>query len=126
VNDDDTRALWELRHFSGELLKLADVLPAGLTAMLRSYHSELFTSPRWRWAGIGDPVGYESMAHRIARSVTDREWADGEPLDDPARNRHALAETPANFHRALRLLTARGEIVIRHGRYCTRPPDDRS
>jgi hypothetical protein len=126
VNGDDDRALWEVRHFAGELLKLSDVLPADLTAMLRDYHSELRTSPRWRWDGIGDPVGYESVAHHMAQSVTDGEWAGGERLDDPATNRHARAETPANFQRALRLLAARGEIAMKDGRYCTRSHDERS
>jgi hypothetical protein len=126
VNEDDTQALWEVRHFAGELLKLADVLPADLTAMLRGYHSELLTAPRCRWEGIGDPVGYESLAHRIAQSVTDGEWADGERLDDPASNWRARAETPANLQRALRLLAARGEIIMMDGRYCTRARDDRS
>jgi hypothetical protein len=126
VNGDDDRALWEVRYFARELLKLADVLPADLTDMLRDYHSELRTAPRRRWDGIGDPVGYESLAHRIAQSVTDGEWADGERLDDPARNLHARAETPANFQRALRLLAARGDIVITDGRYCARRSDERS
>ncbi len=35
MNEDDTRTLSEVRHFAGELLKLARVLPPGLTAMLR-------------------------------------------------------------------------------------------
>ena len=126
MNGDDDQALWEVRYFAGELLKLADVLPADLTAMLRDYHSELRTAPRWRWDGIGDPVAYECLAHRIAQSVTDGKWADGERLDDPARNPYARTEAPATFQRALRLLAARGEIVMRDGRYWTRSRDDRS
>ena len=126
MNGDDDQALWEVRYFAGELLKLADVLPADLTAMLRDYHSELRTAPRWRWDGIGDPVGYECLAHRIAQSVTDGDWADGERLDDPATSWRARVEAPATFHRALRLLAARGDIVSRGGGSYTRSRDERS
>jgi hypothetical protein len=55
VNGDDAQTLRDVTYFAGELLKLADVLPADLTAMLRDYHSELRTAPRWRWDGIGGP-----------------------------------------------------------------------
>jgi hypothetical protein len=126
VNGDDAQALRDVTYFAGELLKHADVLPAELAAMLRDYQSQLRTAPPWRWDGIGDPVGYECLAHRIAQSVTDGEWADGERLDDPATNWRARVEAPATFQRALRLLAAQGEIVMRDGRYCTRSRDDRS
>jgi hypothetical protein len=62
----------------------------------------------------------------MAQSITDGEWRDDERLDDPARNRHAWAQTSSNFGRALRLLTARGEIVARDGRYYMRSPGERS
>jgi hypothetical protein len=126
LNDDDAQTLWDVTYFARELLKHADVLPADLAGMLHDYQSELRTSPPGRWAGIGDPVQYECLARRMAESVTDGEWAEGERLDDPARNRHARAEAPGNFQRALVLLAARGDIVTRDGRYYTRSRDDRS
>ena len=126
MNGDDTQTLRDVTHFAGELLKHADVLPTDLAAMLRDYQSQLRTAPPWRWDGIGDPVGYECLAHRLAQSVTDGEWADGGRLDDPATSWRARVEAPATFQRALRLLAARGEIAVRDGRYCTRSRDDRS
>jgi hypothetical protein len=124
VNGDDAQTLRDVTRFAGELLRHADVLPADLADMLRDYESQLRHSPPSRWAGIGDPVQYECLAHRIGQSVTDGEWAGGARLDCPARNRHAWAETSGNFERALRLLAARGEIVTTDGRYYTRSRDE--
>jgi hypothetical protein len=126
VNGDDAQTLRDVTHFAGELLKHAGVLPADLAAMLRDYQSQLRTSPPWKWDGIGDPVGYECLAHRMAQSVTDGEWADGERLDDPATSWRARVEAPATFQRALRLLEARGDIVSTGGGSYTRSRDERS
>ena len=126
MNGDDAQTLRDMTFFLRTLLKDADVLPADLAAMLRDYQRELRNSPPSRWSGIGDPAEYECLAHSMAQSVTDGEWADDERLDDPARNWHARAQTPANFGRALRLLTARGDIVTRGGRYYMRPRGERS
>jgi hypothetical protein len=126
VNGDDAQTLRDVTFFLHTLLKDADVLPADLAAMLRDYQRELRNSPPSRWSGIGDPIEYECLAHRMAQSITDGEWADNALLDDPTRNRHAWAQTPSNFGRTLRLLTARGEIVTRDGRYYMRSPDERS
>jgi hypothetical protein len=121
VNGDDAQTLRDVTFFLRTLLKDADLLPAGLAAMLRDYQRELRNSPPSRWSGIGDPIEYECLAHRMAQSITDGEWADDALLDDPARNRHAWAQTPSNFGRALQLLSARGDIVMRDGTYCMRP-----
>jgi hypothetical protein len=121
VNGDDAQTLRDVTYFTCELLGHADMLPTDLAAMLRDYQSELRNSPPSRWDGIGDPVEYECVAHRIAQSITDGQWADGERLHDPTRNRYAWAQTPGNFMRAPRLLAARGEIINTDGRYYTRP-----
>lgn len=126
MNGDDAQTLRDVTFFLRTLLKDADVLPADLAAMLRDYQRELRNSPPSRWSGIGDPIEYECLAHRVAQSITDREWADHALLDDSTRNRHAWAQTSSNFGRALRLLTARGEIVTRDGRYYPRPCNERS
>jgi hypothetical protein len=67
-----------------------------------------------------------AWAQHIAQSVTDGQWADGQRLDDPAPAHYTWPRTPGTFHRALKLLAARGEIVGRHGRYYTRAGDERS
>jgi hypothetical protein len=126
VNGDDAQTLRDVTFFLRTLLKDADVLPTDLAAMLHDYQRELLNSPPSRWSGIGDPIEYECLAHRMAQSITDGEWADGARLDDPNRNRNAWAQTPSNFGRALRLLTARGEIVAIDGRYYPRPRSERS
>jgi len=126
VNGDDAQTLRDVTFFLRALLKDADVLPADLAAMLRDYQRELRNSPPSRWSGIGDPIEYEDLAHRMAQSVTDAEWADDARLDDPARNWHARTQTPSNFDRALQLLAARGDIVTRDGKYYTRPRSEPS
>ena len=126
MNGDDAQTLRDVTYFLRTLLKDADVLPADLAAMLRDYQGELRNSPPGRWSGIGDPAEYEDLAHSMAQSVTDGEWADDERLDDPARNWHARAQNPSNFDRALQLLAARGDIVTRVGKYYPRPRSERS
>lgn len=126
VSRDDEQMLRDMRYFAGELLNLAGTLPADLAEMLRDYQSELRNSPPGRWAGTGDLVQSDCLAHRIGQSVTDGEWREGERLDSPAGNRHAWGETPGNFTRALRLLAVRGEIVMRDGMYFTRSRDESS
>jgi hypothetical protein len=126
VNGDDAQTLRDVTFFLRTLLKDADVLPTDLAAMLRDYQRELRNSPPGRWSGIGDPIEYERLAHRMAQSITDGEWADNARLDDPARNRHAWAQTSSNFQQALRLLSARGEIVMRDGKYYMRSRNENS
>lgn len=126
MNRDDAQTLRDVTFFLRTLLKDADVLPADLAAMLRDYQRELRNSPPSRWSGIGDPIEYECLAHRMAQSITDGEWADDARMDDPARNRHAWAQTSSNFGRALRLLAARGDVVSRDSRYYMRSRDERS
>jgi hypothetical protein len=126
VNGDDAQTLRDVTFLLRTLLKDADVLPTDLATMLRDYQRELRNSPPRRWSGIGDPIEYECVAHRMAQSITDGEWADDALLDDSTRNRHAWAQMPSNFGRALQLLTARGDIVIRDGRYYMRSRDERS
>jgi hypothetical protein len=123
VSTDDAQTFRDVGHFLRELLTHADVLPAGLTVLLRDYQCELRNAPPWRSNGIGDPCQYERLADRMALALTDGEWDGGEPLDDPARNWYAQVHAPRNFERALRLLAARGEIVKTGGRYYARPRD---
>jgi hypothetical protein len=115
-----------MTYFAGELLKLADMLPADLAEMLRDYESELRVSPPGRWDGIGDPVQYECLAHHIGQSVTDGEWREGKRLDSLADYRLAWGQTRSNFERALGLLVARGEIAMRDGMYYPRPRNENS
>jgi hypothetical protein len=124
ANADDALALHDINLFLRELLAYADVLPADLAVMLRDYQAELRGCPPWRSAGIGDPGQYEQAADLMAQALTDGEWADGQPLDDP-RNIYARTCTPHNFQQALRLLAARGEIVLAGGRYYPRPGNER-
>jgi hypothetical protein len=122
VNSDDARTLGLVKHFTRQLLDRADVLPADLAIMLGDFQSELGNSPSWRWAGIGDPIVYEYVANRMGQLITDGEWPDGQRLDSPHGNPRAWDWTPDNFRRALQLLTARGEIVMKDGGYYPRPP----
>jgi len=126
VSAADAQTLLDVGHFLRELLTYADVLPTDLVAMLRDYQSELRSPPPWRSDGIGDPAQYERLADLMAQSLTDGEWSDGEPLDDPARNWYVRAHTPQTFERALRLLAARGEVVKTGGRYYAGPRDEGS
>jgi hypothetical protein len=120
VNSDDARTLGLVKHFTRQLLDRADVLPADLAIMLGDFQSELGNSPSWRWAGIGDPTVYEYVANCVGQLITDGEWPDGQRLDSPQGNPRAWDWTPDNFGRALQLLTARGEIVMKDGGYYPR------
>jgi hypothetical protein len=124
LSRDDEQMLRDMRYFTSELLRHAGTLPADLAAMLRDYESELRDSPPGRWAGTGDLVQGDCLAHRIGQSVTDGEWREGDRLDSPAGNWRIRGETPGNFAWALRLLAARGEIVTRDGMYFTRSRDE--
>jgi hypothetical protein len=110
-----------VKHFTRKLLDHADVLPADLAIMLGDFLSELGNSPSWRWAGIGAPAAYEYVANRMAQSITDGELPGGQRVDSLQGNPHAVGSTPDNFRRALQLLTARGEIMMKDGGYYTRP-----
>jgi hypothetical protein len=121
VNSDDAQTMGFVKHFTRQLLDHADVLPADLAIMLGDFLSELGSSPSWRWAGIGDPTAYENVANRMAQSITDGELPGGQRVDSLQGNPHAVGSTPGNFRRALQLLTARGEIVMKDGGYYPRP-----
>lgn len=124
MSPDDEQTLRDMRCFIRELLTYADVLPAGLTQMLRDYEPELHRSPPGRWDGIGDAGQAESLAGRIGQRITDGHWPEVTQLDASAGHWYARAETRANVERALRLLATRGELALRDGRYYTRPRDD--
>jgi hypothetical protein len=121
VNRDDAQAVHDLTYFLRQLLTLAGHLPPDLTAMLRDDEQGLQHSPPTRWNGAGDPAQAKAIARRIAQSLTDNETSVRDNLADPARNRHAWAQNPANFRRALQLLAAQGEITTNNGTYQPRP-----
>lgn len=124
MNLDDEQTLRDMRHFTRELLKHADALPAGLVTMLRDYETDLSSPPSPRWAGIGDAGESESLAARLAQRMTDGRWPGGTPLDDSANDWQLRSQTPANVDRTLRLLADRGEVTLRNGTYYPRRPDD--
>ena len=125
MNPDDEQTLRDMRGFTHELLRCADVLPADLAAMLRDYEPELYRSPHGRWDGIGDTGQSESLAVRIGQRLTDGQWPKGTRLDASLGGLwYARVETRANVERTLRLLAARGELTLRDGMYYTRPRDE--
>jgi hypothetical protein len=121
VNRDDAQAVHDFTYFLRQLLALADHLPPDLTAMLRDYEQGLEHSPPARWNGAGDPAQANAIARHIAQSLTDNETPVRDNLADPARNRHAFAQNPATFRRALQLLAVQGEITTSNGTYQPRP-----
>lgn len=119
----DSQALRDMSHFLRSLLARADVLPESLVALLREYEGELRYAQPWKLDGIGEDYECEWIANLVAQKITDGEWGDAVPLDDPARNVYARVYAPRSFDRALRLLHARGEVVMTGGRYYVRPRD---
>ena len=113
-----------MRHFTRELLRYADVLPAGLAAMLLDYEPDLYRSPPGRWDGIGDAAQSEPLAARIGQLITDGEWPQGTRLAASAGHWYARCQTRANVERTLRLLATRGELALRDGLYYTGPRDE--
>jgi hypothetical protein len=109
---DDDMMLRELKAFTGELLKYADVLPPVVAVMLRGYESELYDSPRERWSGgIGSPARYGDLARLIERDITDGEIPAGRRLDCSLKFWYARAERRDTVEKALHLLAARGELI---------------
>jgi hypothetical protein len=117
VNRDDAQTARDTTYFLGRLLDHADLLPPDLVTILRDYERELPGSPPARWNGAGDPAQAKAIAARIAQSLTDNDPAVTACLADPARNRHAWAQEPATFRRALQILAAQGEITVKDGTY---------
>jgi hypothetical protein len=120
VNRDDAQTLRDFTYILRKLLTHAEHLPPELTAMLRDYEQGLQHSPPVRWNGAGDPAQAQAIARHIAQSLTDNDPRVRDNLADPTRNRHAWAQTPANFQRALQLLTVQGEITTHNGTYQAR------
>ncbi len=121
MNRDDEQTLRDIRHFTRELLKDADLLPPDLAGMLRDYEPELYRSPPARWDGIGDTAQSEYLAVHIGQRITDEQCPGGTRLDASTDHWYAWGQTRATVHRALRLLAARGELDLRNGMYYTRP-----
>lgn len=124
MNGDDSQTLRDVKHLTGVLLDHADVLPDDLAVMLGDFMLEI-SNPSRRWNGIGDPVQDEEVARRIGQWVTDGEWHDGQRLDSPD-NWHYRMWSPDKVRRALQLLTARGEIVVKDGGYYMRSHSENS
>jgi hypothetical protein len=124
MSPDDAQTLRDMRRFTHELLTYADVLPAGLAAMLRDYEPELYRSPPGRWVGIGDVGQSEPLAVGIGQRLTDGEWPEGTRLDASAGHWYAWGASRATVGRTLRLLAARGELALRDGMYYTRSRDE--
>jgi hypothetical protein len=126
MNRDDEQMLRDLRHFTRELLRHADVMSPDLAAMLRDYEPELYRSQPGRWDGTGVTAQSECLAVRIGQRMTDGEWPHGTRLDASTDHWYAWGQTRASVEGALRLLAARGELALKSGRYFTRSRDEGS
>jgi hypothetical protein len=126
MNDDDAQALRDLKYFTSRLLRHAGVLPPDLAVMLKEYDSELDNGLPERWNGAGRHYQYDQLAHRIAQSITDNEWPPGACLEWPLRKWYCCNETRESGMGALRLLTVRGELMLKHGQYYVRSCDESS
>jgi hypothetical protein len=124
MNPDDAQTLRDIKHFTRELLTYADLLPPDLAAMLRDYESDLHSSPSDRWDGIGSPVQYDNLAHRIGQGITDGECPEGKRMDSYPGNWYTWAQRHDNVEKALQLLAARGELTPRCGTFYVGPHDE--
>jgi hypothetical protein len=121
----DRQALRGITLRVQRLLEYEAVLPAGLVAMLAGYRRELACGAAGRWEGAGLPSRALDLAERLGRAIAEGRWKPGERVYDETYD-HLLAEQPAVLQRALRVLAAWGEVVIRADGYYVRGRDDGS
>jgi hypothetical protein len=127
MNSADAQTLRDITYFTRALLSHADVLPAGLTAMLRDYESELNNTSSSRWQGIGNATQHSATADYIGQSITDGRLPEGKRLDDSSLNKWPYSDkTCSVIENALRLVTARGEVISRFGMYYVRSGNENS
>lgn len=119
LSGEDGQTLRDIRFRVERLLEYGDVLPAGLTAMLRDYVLELGDTVSGRWQGIGASSQYEWLADRIGEGLADGEWLPGSRIymDDYSRHYYLLFASGETLGRAVQTLAARGEVSIREDGY---------